>query len=162
MNKIYILKADTDAYGFVKQLAAEKYNIPKETLLIARNNHGKPYFAALPHFHFNISHSHGLLAITVSNNEIGIDIEKLRTPSLLVTKRFCQEEQDYIAEKDSQKRFFEVWTKKEAYLKYKGTGLSGGLKSFSVFESDIPIKTYTYGEYIISVCGEENFEIIKA
>ncbi|MDR3361228.1 MAG: 4'-phosphopantetheinyl transferase superfamily protein, partial [Bifidobacteriaceae bacterium] len=36
------------------------------------------------------------------------------------------------AEEDASRRFLEIWTKKEAYLKWRGTGLAGGLESFSV------------------------------
>ncbi len=161
MNKIYILPRKTDAYGFVKQIAAQKYNIGISALEIERNTHGKPYFKNLDNFYFNISHSSDLLTIAISDCEVGIDIEKLRTPDLRVAKRFCDDEQTYIAENDSQNRFFEVWTKKEAYLKYKGTGLSGGLDSFSIFKTSNRLTTYTYKNYIFSVCADCDFEIIN-
>ncbi len=160
MNKIYILPRKTDAYGFVKQIAFEKYNIDFSALEIGRSEHGKPYFKAIPDFYFNISHSSDLLAIVVSDSDVGIDIEKLRTMDTRIAKRFCADEQTYITEADSQNRLFEVWTKKEACLKYKGTGLSGGLDTFSVFEFYPSPLSYTFGEYFISVCGQEEFELI--
>ena len=161
MNKIYILPKTADHYGFVKKIAAEKYNIDATALEIGRNDHGKPYFKAFPDFHFNISHSGELMAIAVSDSKVGVDIEKLREPDLRVAKRFCKDEFAYITETDSTNRFFEVWTRKEAYLKYKGTGLSGGLDLFSVFDTEIPFKTYIIDDYILSVCSQNDFEIIK-
>mgnify|MGYP006390802065 CR=1 FL=1 len=85
----------------------------------------------------------------------------LRTPNLSVTKRFCEDEYTYVTQNASPTAFFEVWTKKEAYLKYLGEGLHAELNSFSVFKTDTPIKTFKNGDYIISVCGTENFEIIE-
>ncbi|MBQ4119236.1 MAG: 4'-phosphopantetheinyl transferase superfamily protein [Clostridia bacterium] len=161
MTKIYILKNNTDHYGFVKQLAAEKNNIEKSELILSKGNHGKPYFENLPDFHFNISHSGNFQVIAISNRPIGIDVERLKSVNPNVAKRFCKDEYGYITECDSDYRFIEIWTKKEAYLKYLGEGLHGGLNSFSALKTDIPIKTFKKGDYIISVCGTEDFEIIE-
>ena len=161
MNKIYIFHHKTDCYGFVKEIACQKYNIDISTIVIERNNQGKPYLKDLPDFHFNISHSGDVQAVAVSDKNVGVDIEKLRPVNMKVTKRFCDNETAYIKECNSDIRFFEVWTKKEAFLKYKGTGISGGLDSFNVFNTDIPIKTYIIGECLLSVCSENEFEIIE-
>ena len=160
MTKLYVLKSDADAYGLAYQLAAKKYNTPASALKIAKNDHGKPYFENLPDFHFNVSHSGDLKVLVVSRKNIGVDVEKLREVSLSVAKRFCDQERNYVNQTDSLNRFFEVWTKKEAYLKYLGTGISGGLDSLNVLASDIPIKTIPFGEYLISVCGDDNIELI--
>ena len=68
---------------------------------------------------------------------------------------------DYITAADSEKRFFEVWTKKEAFLKYKGTGITAGLDSVNVFDCYPNIKTFYFEDYIISVCSEKDYEIEK-
>ncbi len=161
MTKIYIFKNKVDRYGFLTKLAAQKYNIDALSLKFKRNAHGKPYFESLPDFYFNVSHSGDLTTIAVSEQNIGIDTEKLRTPDLRVARRFCEDEYTYLTKNPSPTAFFEIWTKKEAYLKYLGEGLHGRLNSFSVFKTDTPIKTFQKGEYIISVCGTEDFEIIE-
>ncbi len=160
MNKIYIFPRGTDAYDFAKKIACKKYNIDTSALEIERNAHGKPYFKNLPDFHFNISHSHDLIVVAVSEHPVGIDIEKNRVPNLRIAKRFCSDEQAYITESDCKNRFFEVWTKKEACLKYNGTGLSGGLNTFSVFEFSPLPNSFIFDEYIISVCGHEDFQLV--
>lgn len=161
MTKIYVFKSDFDHYGFLTKLAAQKYNINALSLKMVYSPHGKPYFENLPDFYFNISHSGDLTVIAISDQNIGIDIEKLRNINLRVAKRFCEDEYTYITKNVSPTAFFEIWTKKEAYLKYLGEGLHGRLNSFSVFKTNIPIKTFRKDDYIISVCGTENFEIIE-
>lgn len=161
MTKIYIFKNKIDHYNFLSKLVAEKYNIDALSLKIMRNAHGKPYFENFPIFYFNVSHSGDLTVIAVSEQNVGIDAEKLRIPNLKVAKRFCEDEYAYINKTPTPTAFFEIWTKKEAYLKYLGEGLHGGLNSFSVFKTDTPIKTFKNGDYVISVCGTEEFEIIE-
>lgn len=158
MNKIYLIKENTDAYEFLKH----KLNI--DDAEISFGKHGKPYFKNLPNVYFNISHSGKLQAVALGDSEMGVDIELIRKADLRIAKRrFTANEYAYIAEQDCDNRFFEIWTKKEAYLKYKGTGISGGLNSFDVFKISPKIKTYKTNEYFISVCSESDFilEVLK-
>ncbi len=157
MNKIFILKGKADAYAFLRNLAAEKCNNTE----IVKAENGKPYFQYLPQLYFNISHTDGLTVVAVGDSEVGIDVERVRKADLRITRRFLKQEADYITAADSHKRFFEVWTKKEAYLKYKGTGLSGGLDSVNVFDCTPSIKTFYFEDYVISVCSEKAYEIEK-
>ena len=157
MNTVYLISDKVDAYDFVKNILKQKYNIEEPEIL--RNSHGKPFFKDLNDFHFNISHSHVLQAVAIGNCEVGVDIEKIRKADLRVVKRFTQREREYILEQDCDMRFFEVWTKKEAYLKYKGIGIKGGLDSFSVFGIPEKITDFTQDEYIISVCSNKEFKL---
>ncbi len=156
MNKLYILQGKENAYALLNEIAYKKFN----SLEIVKNEHGKPYFNNADNFYFNISHTEGVTVLAVSEREVGVDVEKVRKANFKIAERhFLQNEIDYISYCD--KRFFEVWTKKEAFLKYKGTGISGGLKSVNVFDSTPKIKTFFIDDCVISVCGETEFEIIK-
>ena len=160
MNIVYILSNEIDAYGFLESVLKEKFNIKMPE--IKKGSHGKPYFPGTD-IHFNISHSGDFKVLAIAETPVGVDIEKVRKADLRVAKRFCENEYNYITQKDSEHRFFEIWTKKEAYLKYKGTGLKGGLDSFDVFSLPEDINTFRFKEYFISVCGIKEFktEVIK-
>jgi 4'-phosphopantetheinyl transferase len=91
--------------------------------------------------HFNLSHTEDLVAMAVCRHvRVGIDVEKLSSVSLAVADRFFSAAE--VAElralpADTQpRRFMQLWTLKEAYLKAVGTGLAGGLGRMSfLFET---------------------------
>ena len=148
MENLLILKGECDPYAIIQQKAAEKYNNTE----IVKTEKGKPFFKYIPDLFFSISHKEELTVIAFSACEVGVDAERIKKADLRVARRFLKEEIDYITECDSDRRFFEVWTKKEAYLKCKGTGIAGGLKS--VNDLNLPFKTTIYEDYIISVYSE--------
>ena len=156
MNIVYLITANINAYDFLEMVLKEKFNILMPE--IKKNIYGKPYFEK-GGIYFNISHSGGLQAVAVGDCEVGVDLEKLREVDLRVARRFTEREYDYVMGCDREYRFVEVWTKKEAYLKYKGTGISGGFKSFDVFEIPDLLRTFTIGEFIVSVCSSKEFKI---
>lgn len=119
---------------------------------IIYNNYGKPYIKNSPQY-FSVSHTDKYIAFVKSDFEIGIDIEKKGNPRVKVAKRFFTEnEQNYLNNADDyDTAFFEIWTRKEAYIKMLGTGLATPLKSFDVFEND-NIKTLYYNDCVISTC----------
>ena len=119
---------------------------------IIYNNYGKPYIKNSPQY-FSVSHIGEYIAFVKSDFEIGIDIEKKGNPRVKVAKRFFTEnEQNYLNNaNDYDTAFFEIWTRKEAYIKMLGTGLATPLKSFDVFETN-DIQTLNYNDCVISVC----------
>ncbi|MBR3971324.1 MAG: 4'-phosphopantetheinyl transferase superfamily protein [Ruminococcus sp.] len=104
---------------------------------------GKPFIKGNP-LYFNISHSGTFIACAIDTKPLGIDIEVYREISAALTKHICTDDEtkfifktsDNINDTDTLKRFFSVWTAKEAYLKCTGEGLSGGLKNISVAAKD--------------------------
>lgn len=108
-----------------KTLLSEQSGQRFEDIRLWRDENGKPQAENLP-FHFNISHSAGWVACAVSDKPIGIDLEVIQSRDLSVARRICsQGELDFIfAEgKDSLRRFLQVWTAKEAYVKLTGIGI---------------------------------------
>jgi len=101
--------------------------------------HGKPYLAPGTGLQFNLSHSAdvGLVAVC-HGQEVGVDIEAWREDvdrGMLARRFFAAQEAATIAAlppEDQLRAFFSVWTRKEAYIKCRGGGLSIPLDSFEV------------------------------
>ena len=92
---------------------------------------------------FILSHSADYFAFAMSNLEkiyVGVDIEVVRENldmEPIVHHYFHKNEISYILNSGSnnhtrQRRFYEVWTRKEAFLKMLGTGLSEKLSEIDM------------------------------
>ena len=88
---------------------------------------------------FNLSHSHGIALYAITcGREIGIDIEYFR-PDVEVEKlaeRFFSPREAAVLralpEHLRKEGFFNCWTRKEAYIKAEGKGMSIPLSAFDV------------------------------
>jgi 4'-phosphopantetheinyl transferase len=95
---------------------------------------------------FNLSHTHGIVAMAVCRYAgVGVDVEKLGRAPLAVAERYfsaVEASQLRALPAEAQpRRFLQLWTLKEAYLKAVGTGLAGGLGRLSfVFDSGESIR----------------------
>ncbi|MBM3972706.1 MAG: 4'-phosphopantetheinyl transferase superfamily protein [Planctomycetes bacterium] len=104
---------------------------------------GKPFLAA-PGPHFNLSHSGKLALIGVSKTEVGLDVEKVRRLDSLTEiarKHFSPSEfaaLDALQGEARELAFYRCWTRKEAYIKALGEGLSMPLDVFDVSLCDEP------------------------
>jgi len=86
---------------------------------------------------FNVSHTGTWVVCATSQAPVGIDIELVVPIDAGVVRRFfAPDEAAYVFAGDVQHRFAEIWTKKEARIKWSGQGLSIPLPSFSVLASD--------------------------
>lgn len=153
----------------------------KEEMRIAIGENGKPYIKNMDGFFYNLSHSGKWVVLAYGNHEVGVDVEKFRENANLerITRRFfTEEERAYIfaeAEKwEKIRRFTKIWTYKESYVKYLGTGLAKGLRSFSIngdtdiltdasgnLQEDILLKSWLLdGEYYLSVCSSRD-EVVR-
>jgi len=113
------------------QLGKEIGIVP-ESVFFATGKHGKPRLD-IPGTdqspHFNLTHSGGFVALAISDDEVGIDIENLRpvsTAERLAQRFFSPEERKHVFELDGEARdraFLRIWTQKEAYLKATGLGV---------------------------------------
>jgi len=128
--------------GILRALLARYLGIPAGDLRFRTNAHGKP---ALESDHgpadlrFNLSHSHGLALFAFAlRREVGVDLEFIRpsrTEGRLAERFFSPQEVAALRalpESAQTEAFFHCWTRKEAYIKARGGGLSIGLSSFAV------------------------------
>ncbi|MDD2217437.1 MAG: 4'-phosphopantetheinyl transferase superfamily protein [Eubacteriales bacterium] len=104
---------------------------------VKRGEHGKPYFDSPDAPYFSVSDSGQLWVCAVANQEVGIDIQEVKDKDYTdLAKRFFTEEEAEFVRLYGKEGFFLLWTRKEAYVKYKGTGLKEGLSSFSVVKDN--------------------------
>jgi len=137
--------------GVLRQRLGLLTNIEPEDFVFKFLEHGKPVLAnnhQCTDITFNISHSHDLALIAISQKQnIGIDIEKINQESdhkALITRFFSKAEQSEfqtMQEANKARAFCACWTRKEAFIKAIGSGVSYGLDKFDVTvdpENQIP------------------------
>ena len=128
--------------GTMRTILARYVATAPENLEFAYNGYGKPSLTghpARPPLQFNLSHSHELAIVAAAwGVKVGIDIEHWRenlasqeiaerffSPLERAALRSLPREQQHAA-------FYRCWTRKEAYLKARGEGLSLPLHQFTV------------------------------
>jgi 4'-phosphopantetheinyl transferase len=104
--------------------------------------HGKPGLRSMgtsPGLEFNLSHSSGFFVLAVAfGRQVGVDIERVRPlPDLdqMASDSFSEHERNALSAltpEDMLLGFFRCWTRKEAYLKARGDGLSIALDAFDM------------------------------
>ena len=108
---------------------------------------GKPLIRGRENFCFNLSHAGCWVVIAFGDSEVGVDVEQLRSDTdmeSIARRFFAPEEQAYVLEGKERlrERFFEIWTGKESYLKYLGTGLKKKLTSSSVLNLEPEVRLH--------------------
>jgi 4'-phosphopantetheinyl transferase len=127
------------AHGQMRQALAAHLHCTPDELSFITNENGKPYLNEVGRLQFNLTHSKsvGMLAVALEM-EIGIDVETVRD-----TVDYADIARHFFAPGEIKKlfalppeqqlrAFFTCWTRKEAYMKARGLGLSIPLDSFEV------------------------------
>ncbi len=130
------------ARGFTRSILSGYLELDPGELQFKCNPYGKPALltarAGVP-LRFNISHSHGLgLCAVTHGREVGVDLERIRPE--VATEQIAER---YFSPREvaalrtlpltaQPQAFFDCWTRKEAYIKARGEGLSLPLNMFSV------------------------------
>jgi len=130
------------ARGTLRSILAAYLDRPPAGLAFGADRYGKPYLLAGAErstLRFNLAHS-GELAVYafVQQRQVGVDVEQIHdlpdAPEL--ARRFFSpyEHEVFVSLPESQRleAFFTCWTRKEAYLKGHGSGLSQSLQDFDV------------------------------
>ena len=130
------------ARGVLRDVLGRYLGAQPDSLRFEYTEYGKPLLVKEfrdAGISFNLSHAKGvaLLAIT-AGREIGVDVEWIRpgvTEEEIAERFFSTDEVRVLRAlpKNAQEEaFFNCWTRKEAYIKAKGEGLSMPLDRFAV------------------------------
>ena len=128
------------ARGLLRILLSQYTGIPATDLRFASGGHGKPHLEPEQGgLRFNLSHTGGTALMAVARyREVGVDIEAHK-PGVLdggLAERFFAPEEiaalHGLPGAQQMKAFFDCWTRKESYVKAKGSGLTVELDQFHV------------------------------
>jgi 4'-phosphopantetheinyl transferase len=126
------------AHGCLREILARYLHCESDQLVFSKNHYGKP--ALRNHkAEFNLSHSGDLALIAVTQErKVGVDVERIRqgiSSQVIARQYFSKSEVAELGTLTSEQRevaFFTCWTRKEAFIKARGMGLSLPLDSFDV------------------------------
>ena len=159
----------------------EKYGIDEKNVTYVPGEYGKPRIKELPFLEYNISHSGTMVALVYHDNKTnndpetmascGIDVEMVKGHGDRMADRILAPEEFaiYKALKNQNVSaanafFTREWTRKEAYLKYKGTGLDftsktvyevlelGKLEKKGLYFNEIKVIT-DCADYCVAACS---------
>lgn len=127
-------------HGRMRLILGAYAEVAPRDLVFTFNEFGKPELANdSASLRFNLSHTNGLSLLAVCRDSpVGIDVEAVRRMNDwrdIAQSHFSQSEIAELqgtTEFDQQNAFFRCWTRKEAFLKAHGRGLSIPLDSFAV------------------------------
>jgi 4'-phosphopantetheinyl transferase len=130
------------ARAMLRTILAAYLKLNPAQLQFSYSAHGKPALndnEGSAGLRFNLSHSHDLALYAVTRNrEIGVDIEQIRADFAgeEIAERFFSSTEiatlRALASNRRNESFFDCWTRKEAYIKARGEGLSFPLARFDV------------------------------
>lgn len=124
-----------------------KYDVPLE---FAFNKHGKPFVKGRDDLFFNLSHSGDMAVCAISDNTVGVDVEKItRNCDSAVEKYYTVREKDLSADKGSSY----IWTRKEAVAKANGRGIGIGIGKIDTSGDCVNIEDEEYKIFTCSVDG---------
>jgi 4'-phosphopantetheinyl transferase len=130
------------ARGVLRAILGSYLNRAPESLSFCYSSYGKPALAGASDgnaIRFNVSHSHGAALYAVTRGrEVGIDLERIRSDIAIteIAERFFSRREvatlRTLPAEVQRQAFFHCWTRKEAYIKARGEGLSLPLDQFDV------------------------------
>lgn len=127
------------AHGMLRRILAHYAGGTPASLTLSVAELGKPALAHAPDVHFNLSHSGQLALVAVARSDVGVDVERWSNrvevaalASRVFSRVECQELETLATTDDVREGFFAAWTRKEAYMKATGHGITRGFDHFDV------------------------------
>jgi 4'-phosphopantetheinyl transferase len=128
--------------GFLRVIIGRYLGVSPDHLQFSYSEHGKPGLCGENQrdmLRFNLSHSDELALYAIGHNrDLGIDIERIHSEIMdweIAERFFSPREVDVLRSlppRMQREAFFNCWTRKEAFIKATGKGLSLPLDQFDV------------------------------
>lgn len=116
------------AVSFLLGQCMKEHGIPSDALIRYAKS-GKLYFSDIDGFYVNLSHAGDYAVCAYDKEEIGVDVEAIRTyHDKVVAKLATDPEKQYFdrcKEAERDRAFSKWWTKKECTVKLTGMGIAG-------------------------------------
>lgn len=136
-------EADADRFaagrGALRVVLGRWLGLAPQAVRFASLSNGKPVLAGHAEPQFNVSHSGEWALIAVARGRrVGVDVERVRddADSGQIARRYFSANEadtfDRLPPEAQPEAFFRCWTRKEAYIKARGDGLSFPLDRFDV------------------------------
>lgn len=148
------------AASLLLKKALEKEEICYEEVCFAEEPGGKPKLLQKDLF-FNLAHAQDLAVCVISDQEVGVDVERKdrlegrkQNRKLQIAKKILTPEEWILWEKAGcqTEELISVWTKKESYVKMSGKGLTVNLTTIDTLSNAFYQQIVVEDTYMISVC----------
>lgn len=131
------------------------------SLRLERDGNGRPYAVGHSELDFNLSHSgrYAVCAVMLGKEaRVGVDVEE--RPDVIrcrrIAERFFSDAEREIFRANGVAGFCEVWTKKEALIKYLGKTEKDLRELDTVDRTDVRFDIYKVGNCVITLCRSKN------
>ncbi len=154
--------------GVLLRYALEQHGLEYETIEFDVTLDGKPFLKNISGVYFSLSHSGKRAVCLISDRQIGVDIEwkhrkqlqkgQERRLEAIAKKCFSKDElEEYNEASDVEKVeiFLRNWTRKEAYSKAIGKGLS--MDFAKILEEESKFLSFWIDDYYVSMYAESHF-----
>jgi len=128
------------AHALLRSILGRVAGVAPNELVFRYGQRGKPELAgSVQNLQFNMSHSRDVMLVAVAHGRrVGVDIEHIDEPGDVrrIAARFLSpRDRDAIERLPADRQrdaFLRCWTRKEAYMKARGDGISRPLDDFEV------------------------------
>ena len=152
----------------VKRIVSNEMLTPKKNVLIGKTKLGKPIIKRPVNLNFDISISHSgnyLVVGICDSGKIGVDIEPLIDIDFRVFRNCLSVSEEMYINSGTEitqrlENFYEIWTRKEAYLKALGIGIQKPLPITQFYPDHAKPRAeirHNNKQYYLSTSKEDKF-----
>lgn len=131
------------AYGLLRLALWERFGWA-ELPEIQLGEKGKPFFVKQEHLFFNLSHTEGAVLVGISDQPVGVDIQRIHPLSLRTQQRLDRQGR-------TVNQYFRDWSCYEAWSKCSGIGVSPHFTDMEQVEAQ---ELDCFPGYVAAVSGE--------